>query len=383
MKKTPLARRNLLHDKLRMLVATAGVTFAVVLVLMQLGFYGAVKRTATTIYDQLDFDVLLLSPDYLHLSKAGTLPLVRLVQAERVEGVESVRPLYLGFNLWLNRPAGRRTQAERRGILIMAFPLDRPAFRRALGLDLAVLRVPGHVLMDRRSRSEFQPWHVGWETEVGRMRIRVAGTFELGTGFGADGALIASDETFRRMFAGRPLDRPSLGLIKLREPAQAEAVAARLRAIYPPRGDVRVMTRRQIEAAERRHWLEKTSVGFIFFLGVIVGLIVGTAIVYQVLASDIANHLAEYATLKAMGYSHRFLAGVVLQQALLLAVAGFVPGVLLAWLLYEVTRAGAHIPMQLTLGTAALVFVLTLGMCMLSGLLSMRKVFGADPADLF
>jgi len=382
-KKTPLASRNLLHDKLRMLVATAGVTFAVVLVLMQLGFYGAVKRTATTIYDQLDFDIVLLSPDYLHLSKAGTIPMVRLVQAEQVPGVASARPLYLGFNLWLNKPAGRRTQAERRGILIMAFPLDRPAFRPEMNLDLAALRLPAQVLMDLRSRSEFQPWYVGWETEVGRTRIRVAGTFELGTGFGADGALIASDATFRRLFPGRPLDRPSLGLIKLNDPAEADAVAERLRQLYPTRGDVRVMTRREIERSERQHWLEKTSVGFIFFLGVIVGLIVGTAIVYQVLASDIANHLAEYATLKAMGYSHRFLAGVVLRQALMLAAAGFLPGVLLAWLLYEVTRAGAHIPMQLTLPTAALVFVLTLGMCMFSGLLSMRKVFGADPADLF
>lgn len=383
MKKTPLASRNLLHDKLRLLVATAGVTFAVVLVLMQLGFYGAVKRTATTIYDQLDFDLLLLSPHYLHLSKPGSIPMVRLVQAESVPGIQSVSPLYLGFNLWLNKPAGRRTQAERRGILVMAFPLDRPAFRPDLGLDLAALRVPQHVLMDLRSRSEFLPWHVGWETEVGRTRIRVAGTFALGTGFGADGALIASDDTFRRLFPGRSLDRPSLGLIKLKEPQKAEAVAALLRKMFPVRGDVRVLTRREIEQSERRHWLEKTSVGFIFFLGVIVGLIVGTAIVYQVLASDITNHLAEYATLKAMGYSHGFLAGVVLRQALLLAVAGFVPGVLLAWLLYEVTRAGAHIPMQLTLDTGGLVFLLTLGMCMLSGLLSMRKVFAADPADLF
>lgn len=383
MKKTPLASRNLLHDKLRLLVATAGVTFAVVLVLMQLGFYGAVKRTATTIYDQLDFDLLLLSPDYLHISKPGSIPMVRLVQAEKVPHIQSVRPFYLGFNLWLNKPAGRRTQAERRGILIMAFPLDRPAFRPELGLDLAALRVPQQVLMDLRSRSEFQPWHVGWETEVGRTQIRVAGTFALGTGFGADGALVASDDTFRRLFPGRSLDRPNLGLIKLKDPQTAEAVAALLRQMYPMRGDVRVMTRREIERSERRHWLEKTSVGFIFFLGVIVGLIVGTAIVYQVLASDITNHLAEYATLKAMGYSHGFLAGVVLRQALFLAVAGFVPGVLLAWLLYEMTRAGAHIPMQLTLGTGGVVFVLTLGMCMLSGLLSMRKVFGADPADLF
>ncbi len=173
----------------------------------------------------------------------------------------------------------------------------------------------------------------------------------------------------------------SLGLVQLVPGENPDRVAEKLRGLLPR--DVLVFTRTAIGNHEQSHWLTKTSVGIIFGLGVLVALVVGTSIVYQVLSSDIANHLPEYATLKAMGYSRRYLSGIVLQQAVILGVAGFVPGLLLSSLLYRVARELANIPIDMNVGRAVLVLGLSVAMCAVSGLASLGRVHGADPADLF
>ncbi len=169
--------------------------------------------------------------------------------------------------------------------------------------------------------------------------------------------------------------------MRLKPGAPADAVAERLRATLPR--DVQVLTRDKLNAHERRHWMTKTSVGIIFGFGVFVALLVGTAIVYQVLSSDISSRIAEYATLKAIGYPRRYLSRLVLEQALMLALAGFVPGLILAELLYRLTERMTHIPIEMTAGRAVMVLVLSLVMCSISGLASLAKVHSADPADLF
>jgi putative ABC transport system permease protein len=394
--KTPLAWLNLLHDKTRTLVALAGVAFAVVLILMQIGFLNAVRETATQIYRQIEFDLLITSPQYLYISKSGTFPRTRLYQAMSVPGVADANPLYLGFNYWLKRddtaaaesadgplpPAAAGEKPRRRGIFVLGFNLSDPAFRLPdLGADVAPLKKPGNVYMDTYSRPEFGAWDVGTRAEVGRKQIEVAGKFSMGTGFGADGAIIVSDRTFLELFPLRTRDDVSLGLIQLRDGADPAEVARRLDEVLPE--DVRVWTRAQIEEHERHHWLVKTSVGIIFSLGVVVGFIVGTAIVYQVLSSDIANHMPEYATLKAMGYGPRYLAKVVLVQALILAVVGFLPGYAISKVLYAVTSRTAHIAMELGPELTVAILLTSVAMCSLSGLASLRKVNSADPADLF
>ena len=379
--KTPLALLNLLYDKTRTLVAIAGVAFAVVLVLMQLGFLNSVRLTATEVYDQLIFDVVLASPRYLYISKAGDFPRTRLFQAASAPGVADARPLYLGFNFWLNRDASE-PNPSRRGIFVIGFNLEKPVFRLpSLEGDLSLLKEPGHVYMDSFSRKQFGRWRNNDHLEVGMKRIKVVGEFSMGTGFGADGDIIVGDQTFKRLFPNRSLDQVSLGLIRVAPGADPERVAAELRRRLPK--DVNVFTRDQIEAMEREHWVNRTSVGIIFTLGVIVGFIVGTAIVYQVLSSDIANHLAEYATLKAMGYGPRFLAKVVLSQALILAVLGFLPGWAISKTLYFITSESARIPMRLGFELSLGVLAMSIAMCAISGLASLRKVTSADPADLF
>jgi putative ABC transport system permease protein len=385
----PLALLNLLHQKVRTLVAVGGVAFAIILLFMQLGFYGSAEASATVFLENLDFDILLTSPDYLDISRPGTFPRSRVYQALAVDGVADGAPLYLNFNFWRIKASGPgKTGGKRRNIMVVGFNLaDRDFIKdqvfRAAGLaDLDALKVPDTVLMDTRTRSYFGPRGPGVETDLGWTRATVVGEFTIGTGFGSDGMVLTSDQTFSRLFGNLPLDRVNLGLLRLRPGARADAVAEAIRARFPDE-EVRVRTRAQMEEHEKDYWLNKTSVGIIFTLGVAVALLVGTVFVYQVISSDITNRFGEFATLKAMGYPQKYLSGVVLRQAVLLAVLGYAPGLLLSLALYYWGRAEAHLLLDMTWARALSVLALAVGMCGLSGLLAIQKVKSADPADLF
>jgi putative ABC transport system permease protein len=381
----PLAWLNLVHSKMRTALAVAGVAFALVLIFMQLGFLGSAERSATLVFDALDFDVLLRSRHYLHLIASRTFPRGRLDQAESLPGVDRAAPIYLASNFWRNPYDG-----SKRAMLIIGVNPGDSIFRvDDIQRKLALLTVPEFVLVDQKSRREFGPQDgrrfgdadIGVETELAEQQVRVVGHFTLGMGFVADGDVVTSVRGFQRLHPRQAPEQVSFGLVKLRPGADADAVVASLREHLPQ--DVEVLTRADVLEREVRHWVWETSIGLIFQLGVVVALVVGTAIVYQVLSSDVANHLPEYATLKAIGYSGNYLASVVLQQAVVLAVLGFVPGLAVSAALYALTRAAARIPIDMTLSRVLFVFGLAVLMCTISGLGALRKVRSADPADLF
>jgi len=167
----------------------------------------------------------------------------------------------------------------------------------------------------------------------------------------------------------------------LKASENAAQVRAAVQQLLPE--DVTVLTLPQYMDLEKRYWGTETPIGYVFTLGVLMGLIVGCVIVYQILYSDISDHLAEYATLKAIGYPNRYLFSVVLEEALILSVIGFVPGLLIAQLLYAVTQRATMLPLHMTLGRIVTVYLLTAGMCAVSGALAMRKLRLADPAEIF
>ena len=379
MKRTPLAVLNLLHERTRLLVAIAGVAFAVLLIFMNLGFQGALLKTTVTFYDQLQADIFLTSPQSLEISTTKEFPRTRLYQAAGVAGVERVMPLYLESLLWRNP----ETRLSRAMFVFGVNPQDpvfaMPELQTAAARTILVQ--PDTVLIDRLSRADFGPQTVGLETEASRRRVIIGGQYTLGSGFAADGTLIMSDQNFVRFFTPRSFDQINLGLIQTSEGANVPAIAATLRQQLP--ADVQVMTRRDIIQNDLLYWLENTAIGFIFTLGVIVSFIVGTVIVYQILYTDIRDHLKEYATLKAMGYSGRYLFVVVLQEALILAVTGYIPGFIAAFGLYQLTFQATNLPIEMTLNRLILVFILTVIMCSLSGLISVRRAVTADPAEVF
>ncbi len=390
--KTFLAWRNLVHNRVRTLVAVAGVTFAVVLIFMQLGFFGAVETTATVVYSALDFDLCIRSKDYLHFADSRSFPDARLKQAQGIAGVKSVSPFYVGIRLWRNPQPNK---GEEYGVMVMGCRPQDPLFLREDIQQTAreVLVKEDVVLIDSLTRKEFGPKNgsrfgdedIGVVTEVMHRKVRVGGHFRLGTGFASNGAVLMTDRGYVRVSPGQSLSRVCLGLIKLEEGADADDVAARMRAALPGgrNPDVEVLTREEVLAVERNRWVGRTSFGLIFQLGVGVALFVGTAIVYQVLSADVTSLMPEYATLKAMGYANSYLMKVILQQAVVLSLLGFLPGWGLAQVLYYVTSEGAGIPIQMTRQNLLLVLVLSVVMCVLSGFGAARKTLNADPAELF
>jgi putative ABC transport system permease protein len=384
--RTPLPWLNLVHQRRRTLVAVAGVAFALLLIFMQLGFLGSAVNTATLLYDELDFDVALLSSQYRTVNAPGTFPRERLYQALSVPGVRQAVPLHISFNRWRSTDApDEADRLPRRRIMVLGYNLAEPVFKGGappqLEGHLADLRRPDTVLMDRRSRKDFGPQYLGRRAEIGVHQVTVVGRYTIGGGFGSEAVVVTSEETFCRLFGGMPLDRVSIGLIRLSPGADPEAVADALEQALP--ADVQAKTRAKLAADEQHFWVLKTAVGVIFLLGVGVAFVVGVVFTYQVISSDITNHLAEYATLKAMGYGRRYLAGVVLVQANILALLGYVPGLLASLALYAATRAAAGIPIFMEPRRAVLVLVVAVAMCSLSGLFSVKIVTKADPADLF
>lgn len=383
--RTPIAWLNLVHEKTRLVVAIAGVAFAVILVFMNLGFLGSLAKSASQMYEKIDADIYLRSPLALEISSTKPFAIERIYQARGVNGVERAMPLYLGYLQWRN-PETRLSRAIfvfgiNPSDSVFSIPeLDSPANRAAL------LR-SDTVLFDRLSRPEYGTQKIGVSTEarsrgIGR-KVTIGGQYTFGGGFAADGTIIMSDQNFRRFFDPFPLNRVNLGLVKLQPNTNIEAVVKDLQRILPK--DVEVITKAEVIDRDRAYWIGTTSTGFIFGMGVIVSCIVGIVIVYQILYTDVSNHLRQYATLKAMGYRSRVLCAIVIQEAVLLAILGYIPGFAISLGLYELTlrATSGGLPISMEFGRAILVLLLTIIMCTISGIVSLQKVITADPAEVF
>ena len=391
-----LAWANLLHERGRTAISVVGAAFAVVLVFMQLGFLGSVENTATLLYGKMRFDLLITSSEYLDMSRPGSVDRTRLAQAESAAGVEEVLPVSLGPGVWRNPtddPERGRKLWQLSMVGIDPGTLDRVFLPPTEGgifrddADQREARVQlgqiDSVLLDRRSKPYFgEPGEMpaGTETELNGRRVRLAGYFQAGTGFSYSGLLLMNEETFAK-YTGRPAQSVSFGLVTLRDGEDPNEAAKRLRAVLP--ADVQVHTRAEMEADERNYWVNKTAVGKFFYFGVLLAITVGAIFIYQMMVADIKKHMPEYATLKAMGYRFGFLFRVVVNQALFLALAGYAIGAVAALLLYELTILAAAIPIAMTWQRMGLVLLLTVGMCVTSALLAVRKVRTADPAELF
>lgn len=377
-----LAWRQLADEKLRLLAAVAGITFAVLLQLMQFGFRDALYTSSTLVHARLDADVVLTSSQYEYIGSTSTFTRRRLYQALMLEEVESVTPLHLGIT-----PFKDQDTRQNRQIVVLGLDPDDPALDlAAMKADVEPIRFADAALFDARSRPEFRPVIERFEsdgivhTEVAGRRVDVTGLFELGVSFVGNAHMIVSEATFGRLFH-RPPGAIELGLVRVRPGSHIDDVRAALAERLTP--DVKVMTRRQLVDLERRFWARNSPIGFIFGLGVFVGLLVGAVIVYQILYTDVSDHMAEYATLKAMGYTDRSLYLVVIQEALILSVFGFPVGLMLAQGIYVVAREATRLPIFMTVPRVLMVFALTATMCGLSGLLAMRKLKSADPAEAF
>ncbi|MEO0376321.1 MAG: ABC transporter permease DevC [Cyanobacteria bacterium P01_A01_bin.17] len=381
--RTPLGWLQLRHDKTRLAVAIAGITFADILIFMQLGFMSALFESGVKLHRQIDADIVLLSPQARNLSNLSTFPRRRLYQAMDIEGIEATDALYIGFTDWKHPTTQKKTS-----MLLVGMNPDRPAFDiPEIQQNQGKIKLPDTLLFDRGTRGDYTEVIAQLEqgktatTEIEKRTITIDGLIEVGASFTTDGVLMTSDQNFLRLFGRREASTVNLGLVQVTPGTDPEQIVTALNAQLPR--DVKALTKEGFVTFETDYVKNNSAISFVFSLGAVMGFIVGVVIVYQILSTDVNDHMAEYATFKAMGYRHRYLLGVIFEEALILAALGFIPGVGVSIGLYRLTSAATALPLTMTLGRVVLVFMLTVVMCNVSGMVATRRLQSADPADIF
>jgi putative ABC transport system permease protein len=391
--RTPLAWRNFINNKPRMLASIGGVAFAVVLMFIEMGFLNGLFDSQSQVVLKLNADLLIVNANKEAVIPKIPFPKKRMIQAQAHPDVVAAYPVYVEEL----RASWKNSQTHREyPILVFGIDPEDPVFDiPEVQQQSDRLKVADTALIDSYSKEFFGRLEAGAHAELARRNIHVVGTFPLGPDFRADGNVIISSRTFFKCFgdpevAGAVEKGPrtlpvaskvEFGLLKLRPGADLREVQRSLQSSLPP--DVRVLTKDEFIGQVKSYWGTSKPVGYVFGLGTVVGFIIGVTICYQILYTDISDRLPQYATLKAIGYENSFLVGIVLRQSLYLALFGFVPGLLVSFGVYTVLEKISGILMLLTPWRAGTVFVLTVVMCLASAGLAIRRVMNSDPAEVF
>lgn len=378
----PIGWLQLTHSRTRFAAALAGVAFANVLVFVQLGIMNSMGAATLRPYAFFQSDVMISAGDANSLTDGGNVARQWLLQAMADPDVTDGMGIFIANVPW---------DRGDKDISLTTFGVDpvKPAFLvPEIAGDLTLLQVQDAALLDRLARglgkdeaAAIRPQSpLSFETQ-GRT-VTAYSTFAGGGGFGGDGYMLVSDQTFLALFPARSSTAPDHILLTLRPGAQAEAVIARLKTLISD-PSLRIRTYAQAAQDDLRYQQTKRPTGIIFGFGVLIGVLVGLVIVYQVLSTDVADHLREYATFKAMGYGPRFFLGVVFEEALVLGILGFIPGLIVGTTILTLMGAITTLPLAMTPSMAISVFLGTIAFSAISGAIATRRLAAADPADLF
>jgi putative ABC transport system permease protein len=378
----PLAWRQLIYNKPRFITALAGVSFGVVIMLFQFGIYQAIMKMVIRPIVAVRGDLMLVSRDYQFLISPDSFPERRLYQVLADKDVEAIYPFSISFEMWRNPESGAKIRTAFMGVYAGKNPFLLP---EAASRD-DVLSNPEGVLFDKGSAREFGDVEGLFKKqgafldEINGRRVLVCGIFTMGRTLAVYGNVIAGMETYKRI-SEQVSGLINVGLISLLPGVVPEEAAARIQRILPD--DVKIITRQEIIRCEQTYWRDNTPIGFVVVAGMFLGLFVGTVIVYQILYSDINDHIKEYATLKALGLGQGYFVKFIVSESLILLVIGFIPGISISAALFYAASSLAGIPAQLTLSGTMIVFSLTAVMCISAGLLATRRIRSVDPAEIF
>ena len=382
-RRLPLAWLQLRRQPVKVLVAVLGQTMAGTLIFLQLGLLQALFDASVLLHRQLHADLVVLGRDSPALVNMQSFSGRRLAQAYGHPEVEAVAELNIGAIPWRSP----RSQAARSLLAVGLDPAQPTFVAPALADKLPELKPLNRFLLDERARPEFAPMVERIRRgdtvrlEVNGQWLTSAGLASVGTSFGVDGFVLMSQDTFRQLKPQEPHGGIELGLIQLRPGANANQVQQELRDGLPR--DVEVFTHQGYIQREFAYWARNTVAAFVLGLGALIGFLAGIMVVYQIIYADVSDHLPEYATLMAMGYPLRQLAGTVVMEGLLLALLAIGPSLLGGELLYGVVRRVSLLPIAMTPGRALFVFVALLVMAMASAVLCLGRLRDADPAEIF
>ncbi|ANV88725.1 hypothetical protein AWQ22_06825 [Picosynechococcus sp. PCC 7117] len=381
-----LAWRNLTYNFKQFIVSIIAVSFAVVLMLTQIAFREGMIESNVAFLKKLDADIILVDSERNFTSLERTFDKYRLYQAKSLTEIISAEPLYLTLATWKNF-----SNNTERIIRVFAFDIEEPVFLfQNIQNYLPNLSHENTVLADTASRNVYGPLTIGTQTELSGQRIKVVGNFQLGSDFVADGNILMSDENFLRIFGSRPsgfsgdfrktLNNVDLGLIKVQDQSSIEQVISNLKRILPK--DVAIFTKLNYVEREKNFYSEVT-LGFIFKFGAITGFFIGIFITYNIVSADIRKNMPQYATLKAIGHSQKFLLNVVLFQVILIAILGFIPGLCLSQMLCDFISQITGLLIPITYQSMRLIFFANISMCLTAGVFSAQKLNSIDPVDIY
>jgi putative ABC transport system permease protein len=384
----PIALLQLRAQKTQTFAAIASIAFIAVLLFMQLGFRAAFLNALLELPQKLQGELFLFNTSTETVLKPVKFSARRLYQVAAFDGVESVTPLY-DESTEMQGLAGNLLLLNR--MRVIAFPPNQNPFAiPEITPQLSLLKESGVFLMDRRSRSEFAPVlqqiasqgskAINIRGGEGMTRISVKGLFPLGINDAYYSHLVTSDETFMDVFK-RERNDINIGVIHLKSGVDATKVQKAILAYLP--SDVVVKQKSEMLANESDLFEFKTPLGMVIRGGMGTAILVGIVVLYQILFQLTSKYLRDYATLKALGFSHGMLLGIVLTQAITLAVAGYLLGLGMAFFFYNHMSNTTGMNFMMTFTNAAAVFALICFICLVSALLAIRQLSKADPADLF
>lgn len=371
--------RMLTHNKARLALSLCGISFATLVLFMGIGFFNGLNDSQARLATVLKADLVMMNIRSRSINSFRKMHRTRLFQATGFEEIIAVVPIYEGQTTLTNPQTGMS-----KTIFFLAFPTGTQPFSIP-GMDTYAkqLRHQGKILFDAKSRKVFGTIKQGMDVDIKGIPHHVAGIVRMGPNFSKNGYILMSDVTLLSgIGAGRiNPEKISFGLFTTKPGTDIPALKSKLEKAFPD--DFKFMTPEEMKKFEINFTTRSTPVGALLGIGLIVGFGIGVIISYQILFNEVTDHMPQFATMKAVGFSKRFLVGIVLKEALLLSVMGFFPGLLASIGLYVFIEHFTKIIMIMNTQRILVVFILTVVMCNIAGVLAVKKVLGADPAELF
>lgn len=370
-----LASRNLFQDRVRLIATVVGVVFSIILVTVQIGLYLSFERMVTTMIDHAEADLWIMPRGTKCFEDPSLLDDRERFRALSVPGVTEAAPLVIGFAEW-KLPNGGATP-----VFVIGSDKNRRAGLQPWNIvegNLDQLATPDAVAVDQ---SYFERLGVTGLGDVAEMRDRKAKVAVVTKGIRSFTTTPYVFTVFdrARTYIGIAPNKATYFLVRVAPGYDIESVRAQ---IADNARDTEVLTSEEFRVRSRSFWLFGTGAGAALFAGALLGIIVGTVIVAQTLYSSTKDHLKEFATLRAIGSSSTYIVKVIVWQALLSAVIGFLIAAGIGLVIVRAT-ADTALPVVMTPGLTVGLFVLTVVMCAISAISAILEVMRLDPAMVF
>jgi putative ABC transport system permease protein len=369
-----LALRNLFHDCLRFIATVIGIVFSIVLVMVQMGLYLGFGRMVTTMIDHASADLWIIPKGTKCFEDPSLLNMRERYRALSTSGVAEAIPLVIGFADW------RTASGEMTPVFIIGSDLRSGGLEPWNVVEGRIESLAGakNVAVDQGYFDRLGVSGIGSTAEIRQQPVRVAAVTSGIRSFTTT-PFVFVDLDRARTYTGVPTGKASYLLVRLSANANRDQERRELLSNIP---DVEVLTPSEFRERSRRFWLFGTGAGAALFAGALLGVIVGTVIVAQTLYSSTKEHLNEFATLRAIGSSKRYIHKVIICQALLSAAIGFSIAALIGDVIVRLTETTA-LPILITPALLVGLFLLTIVMCVGSSIAAIVQVTRIDPAMAF